>query len=78
MRKGTEEFNAFHTGGKLKFFIQVLFPGSLAFDKVQVRGKYLPFFVQGIGSFSPNADENIEKTRSKAGTILPLIWIDGK
>ena len=31
-----------------------------------------------IGSFSSNADDNIEKTRSKAGMIFPLIWIDGK
>ena len=31
-----------------------------------------------IGSFSSNVDDNIEKTRSKAEMIFPLIWIAGK
>ena len=31
-----------------------------------------------IGSFSLNIDDKIEKARSKAGMIFPLIWSDRK
>ena len=31
-----------------------------------------------IGSFSSNVEDNIEKTRSKAGMIFPLIWTNEK
>ena len=31
-----------------------------------------------IGSFSSSVEDNIEKTRSKAGMFFSLIWIDGK